>query len=65
MYNDFKIYYRKKITIYTTNTDVFSINENVIADIFVLGGRYNPITSSLTGPFTEDLLKTYILINRS
>ena len=42
----------KKITIYTTNTDVFSINENVIADIFVLGGRYNPITSSLTGPFT-------------
>ena len=43
----------KKITIYTTNTDVFSINENVIADIFVLGGRYNPITSSLTGPFTE------------
>ena len=47
----------KKITIYTTNTDVFSINENVIADIFVLGGRYNPITSSLTGPFTEDLLK--------
>ena len=46
----------KKITIYTTNTDVFSINENVIADIFVLGGRYNPITSSLTGPFTEDTL---------
>ena len=43
----------------------FSINENVIADIFVLGGRYNPITSSLTGPFTEDLLKTYILINHS
>ena len=38
----------KKITIYTTGTDVFSINENVVADIFVLGGRYNPITSSLT-----------------
>ena len=54
----------KKITIYTTNTDVFSINENVIADIFVLGGRYNPITSSLTGPFTEDLLKN-LYFNKS
>ena len=47
----------KKITIYTTN-------ENVIADIFVLGGRYNPITSSLTGPFTEDLLKN-LYFNKS
>ena len=57
MYNDFKIYYRKKNYDLYYEYRCFSINENVIADIFVLGGRYNPITSSLTGPFTEDLLK--------
>ena len=47
----------KKITIYTTNADIFSVKENIVADIYVLGGRYNPVTSSMTGPFTEDLLK--------
>lgn len=54
----------KKITIYTTNTDIFSINESIIADIFLIGGKYNPITSSLTGPFTEELLKN-IYFNKS
>ena len=43
----------KKITIYTTNADIFSVKENIVADIYVLGGRYNPVTSSMTGPFTD------------
>lgn len=54
----------KKITIYTTNADIFSVKENIVADIYVLGGRYNPVTSSMTGPFTEDLLKN-LYFNKS
>ena len=54
----------KKITIYTTNADIFSVKENIVADIYVLGGRYNPVTSSMTGPFTEDILKN-LFFNKS
>lgn len=54
----------KNITIYTTNTDIFSLGENVLADIFVIGGKYKPITSSLSGPFTEDVLKN-LYFNKS
>lgn len=48
---------RKRITIYTTNTDIVSLKEDVRAEIFLLGGKYNPITSSLNGPFTDNLLR--------
>lgn len=47
----------KRITIYTTNTDIVSLKEDVRAEIFLLGGKYNPITSSLNGPFTDNLLR--------
>ena len=47
----------KKISIYTTNTDIFTLNQEVLAEIFVIGGKYNPITSSLNGAFTDDLLR--------
>lgn len=47
----------KKIIIYTSNTNVFSINCDITAEIIVLGGEFNPNTSSLTGQFTEQLLR--------
>lgn len=48
----------KNITIYTTNTSIFRQNlDKINADIVVIGGNYNPITSSLSGSFTEDGLK--------
>lgn len=49
---------QKNITIYTTNTNIFRQNWDVLnAEIVVIGGSYNPITSSLSGSFTEDGLK--------
>lgn len=54
----------KKVTIYTSNTNLFSINREIAANIFVLGGKFNPITSSLSGPFTEELLKN-LYFNKS
>ncbi|MDY4761761.1 DeoR/GlpR family DNA-binding transcription regulator [Streptococcus thoraltensis] len=49
----FKKIIDKKITIYTTNTDIFSINSGIAAEIITLGGQYNPINSSVSGPLTE------------
>lgn len=54
----------KKIIIYTTNTNVFSINTEVAAEIIILGGKFNPINSSLTGSLTEDSLKD-LFFNKS
>ncbi|WP_307722465.1 DeoR/GlpR family DNA-binding transcription regulator [Companilactobacillus heilongjiangensis] len=55
----------KKITIYTTNTDIFRQSmENLNAEIIVIGGSYNPVTSSLSGSFTEEGLKN-IFFNKS
>lgn len=48
----------KKVTIYTTNTNIFRQNlEDIEATIIVIGGEFNPITSSLSGSFTEEGLK--------
>jgi len=48
----------KHITIYTTNTSVFRQSmDDLNADIIVVGGLYSPITSSLSGAFTEEGLK--------
>ncbi|WP_338025659.1 DeoR/GlpR family DNA-binding transcription regulator [Companilactobacillus kimchiensis] len=48
----------KNITIYTTNTSVFRQSmKDLNADIIVVGGLYNPVTSSLSGSFTEEGLK--------
>lgn len=53
----FKKILGKRITIYTSNTDIFSINGDIVAEIIILGGKFNPINSSITGPFIEELLK--------
>lgn len=47
----------KKITIYTTNTNVFNISTEVEAEIILIGGRYNPLISSLSGPLTDENLQ--------
>lgn len=60
----FKKILGKRITIYTSNTDIFSINGDIAAEIIVLGGKYNPINSSMTGPFTEEVLKN-LYFNKS
>ena len=52
----FKKILGKRITIYTSNTDIFSINGDIVAEIIILGGKFNPINSSITGPFIEELL---------
>ena len=46
----------KRITIYTTNTQVCHIVGNFKAKIVLIGGNYNGVTSSLTGALTNDLL---------
>ncbi|MGT2785825.1 DeoR/GlpR family DNA-binding transcription regulator [Streptococcus merionis] len=48
----------KRITVYTTNTDIFSvITEENQAEIIVLGGQFNALISSISGPLTEENLK--------
>lgn len=47
----------KRITIYTTNTDIFAIGDNIVAEVIILGGRFNPINSSVSGTLTEDNLR--------
>ncbi|AMG51434.1 MULTISPECIES: DeoR/GlpR family DNA-binding transcription regulator [Enterococcus] len=49
----------KKITIITTNTSVFTIQQETPAEILLLGGRYNPVISSLNGPLTDANLQTF------
>jgi len=60
----FKKILEKKITIYTSNTDVCSVGGNIVAEIIILGGKFNPINSSTTGPLIEDSLKN-LYFNKS
>lgn len=46
----------KRITVYTTNTQVCRIAGSFKAEIFLIGGKYNGVTSSLTGALTNSLL---------
>lgn len=48
-----------KITIITTNTSVFNIHQETEAEIILLGGRYNPVISSLNGPLTDSNIHTF------
>lgn len=48
-----------KITIITTNTSVFNIQQETQAEIVLLGGRYNPVISSLNGPLTDSNIQTF------
>ena len=47
----------KKIHIITTNTDALSLSGDFSCDITLLGGAFNPIISSLSGPLTEENIK--------
>lgn len=47
----------KKITIYTTNTDIFTIRNEFEAEIILLGGQFNYVNSSVSGELTEDNLR--------
>ncbi|MGM9952931.1 MAG: DeoR/GlpR family DNA-binding transcription regulator [Intestinibaculum porci] len=47
----------KHITIYTSNTAIFSLIKDISAEIIILGGRFNPVNSSITGAFTESELR--------
>lgn len=46
----------KRVTVYTTNTQVCHLVGNFKAEIILIGGKYNGITSSLTGALTNNLL---------
>ncbi|HBO46797.1 MULTISPECIES: DeoR/GlpR family DNA-binding transcription regulator [Pediococcus] len=46
----------RNITIYTTNTIIFNINWKFKASVILLGGRYDPEISSLSGTLTENNL---------
>lgn len=43
----------KRISIFTTNTSLFTISTDIQAEITILGGRYNPAISSINGPLTD------------
>lgn len=49
----------KKISIITTNTSIFTIHQETQAEVILLGGRYNPVISSLNGPLTDDNIQTF------
>ncbi|MDT2738840.1 DeoR/GlpR family DNA-binding transcription regulator [Enterococcus canintestini] len=49
----------KNISILTTNTDVFGIKNEIKADITILGGKFNPVISSVSGPLTDDNILTF------
>lgn len=52
----FKEIINKKITIYTTNVDIFSIQNKFSAEVILLGGKFNFINSSISGSLTEENL---------
>ena len=60
----FKKILGKKITIYTSNTDIFSVSGEILAEVIILGGKFNPMNSSLSGSLTENLLKN-LYFNKS
>lgn len=49
--------FSRRVTVYTTNASVLACQAETAADIIVVGGIFNPITSSLVGPITENILQ--------
>jgi len=47
----------RHLTIYTTNTAVFTVTKEIVATIVTLGGCYNPEISSISGTLTENNLR--------
>lgn len=51
---------KRNITIYTTNVGIFGEQLSELkAKIIIIGGEYNPVTSSLIGPVTESVLQDF------
>lgn len=50
---------QKKILIVTTNANVLGVSNDVRAEIIVLGGRYNPNTSSINGPLADNNIEQF------
>ncbi|RIN17725.1 DeoR/GlpR transcriptional regulator [Mammaliicoccus vitulinus] len=51
---------KMNINIVTTNTNILNFNEDITANVTLLGGEYNKHISSLSGPLAEENLKKYI-----
>lgn len=49
----------KKISIFTTNANILGITSEIQAEITILGGRYNPIISSINGPLTDNNIQCF------
>ncbi|MFC6464998.1 DeoR/GlpR family DNA-binding transcription regulator [Marinilactibacillus sp. GCM10026970] len=49
----------RKITIITTNASVLGIAEDIVAEVIILGGNFNPNISSLNGPLTDSNLQKF------
>lgn len=47
----------RPVTIYTTNGMACFVKAQTRAEIIVIGGQFNPVTSSLAGPLTEAMLR--------
>lgn len=47
----------RHLTIYTTNTAVFTVTKEIVATVVILGGRYTPEISSISGTLTENNLR--------
>lgn len=54
----FPLLFNRPLTIYTTNASACAKPAGAQANVIVVGGVFNPITSSFTGPVTEEILKS-------
>lgn len=45
---------QKKITIVTSNVEIFNIFGDITAELIFLGGLYNPMIASVSGPLTDN-----------
>lgn len=53
----FKNIQNRRITIYTSNTDIFALTHDTVAELYLLGGKFNPLNNSVSGSLTEDILR--------
>jgi DeoR family fructose operon transcriptional repressor len=57
----FKLVCGMKITIVTTNTDLFALTPaDCASTIYVLGGMFNPSTSSIYGTLTDEAIARFV-----
>lgn len=51
--------YDKKITIITSNTQIFSLPDQFLFNMIFLGGHYNPVISSVSGSLTDENISMF------